>query len=161
MQRPKIWGFLVSGLSLLLAFVYFQSSFSFLYEMSEAGNVASVDFLSIPASSYYAMAFPLSLVSLAVIGTGSWIGWTILTIKVVSPMPELAEKKDSSRIKAFFLLIITLGLMVLLGYGLYIKSFWALAVPAAVISFVILGAVFWVGFAIITTRTTLPESKKQ
>ncbi len=75
-------------------------------------------------------------------------------------MPEIVEKKDYSKIKAFILCLVTLGLGGLLIYGIYIKNFWALAVPAAAISFVVLGAVFWVGIAIITTRSTLPEEKK-
>lgn len=76
-------------------------------------------------------------------------------------MPEIVEKKDFSKIKAFVLCVATLALGGLFIYGLYIRSFWALAVPAAMISLVILGAVFWVGIAIITTRSTLPEEKQQ
>lgn len=74
-------------------------------------------------------------------------------------MPEIVEKKDLSKIKAFFLCLITLALGGAFVYGLVIKNFWALAVPAASIVFVVLGAIFWVGFAIITTRATLPEDK--
>jgi uncharacterized protein with PQ loop repeat len=121
---------------------------------------SGIDLNKINALTYYAVAVPICLVSLAVIGTGFWIGWTLLTIKVVPPMPDIAEKKDSSKIKAFFLCLFTVCLGVLLMYGLYIKNFWALAIPAAAISLVVLGAIFWVGIAIITTRSTLPEEKK-
>ena len=76
-------------------------------------------------------------------------------------MPEIVDKKDYSKVKAFFLCIATLTLGALLLYGIYIKNFWALAVPAAVITLVVLGAIFWVGIAIITTRSTLPENTKQ
>ncbi len=72
-------------------------------------------------------------------------------------MPEIVEKRDFSKVQAFFLCLITLGLMGSLGYGIYIKNFWALAVPAALISMIILGAILWVGIAILTARTTLPE----
>lgn len=75
-------------------------------------------------------------------------------------MPEIVEKKDNSKIKAIFLCLITVSLSVLMIYGVCIRSFWALAVPALVISAVILGAVFWVGMAIITTRSTLIINKK-
>ena len=75
-------------------------------------------------------------------------------------MPEIVEKKDNSKIKAFFLCIAMLLLAGMLGYGVYIRSFWALAIPALVISAVVLGAVFWVGLAIITTRATLPVNDK-
>jgi uncharacterized protein with PQ loop repeat len=110
--------------------------------------------------TFFAVAVPVFLVSAAVIGTGFWIGWTILTIKVVPPMPDIVEKKDYSKIKAFFLCVFTLLLGALLLYGIYLKNFWALAIPAAAISLVVLGAVFWVGLAIITTRSTLPEEEK-
>ena len=70
-------------------------------------------------------------------------------------MPEIVEKKDYSKIKAVVLCLITVALAALMIYGVYIRSFWALAVPALVISAVILGAIFWVGMAIITTRSTL------
>ena len=95
-----------------------------------------------------------------VLSTGFWIGWIILTIKVVPPMPEIVEKKDNSKIKAMFLCLITAALAVLLLYGVYVRSFWALAVPALVISAVVLGAIFWVGMAIITARSTLLSGKK-
>ena len=111
--------------------------------------------------AYYSIATPISLVSFFVIGTGFWIGFTILSIKVVTPMPEIIEKKDFSKIKAFFLCLFTLCTAILLGYGLYIRNYWALAIPAALISIIILGAIFWVGIAIITTRSTLPESKSE
>lgn len=75
-------------------------------------------------------------------------------------MPEIVEKKDNSKIKAFFLCLFTAALAVVLVYGVYVRSFWALAVPALVISAVVLGAVFWVGLAIITTRSTLPTNGK-
>ena len=76
-------------------------------------------------------------------------------------MPEIIEKKDFSKIKAFFLCLLTLCLAILLGYGLYIRNYWALAIPAALISVVFLGAIFWVGIAIITTRSTLPEKNSE
>jgi len=150
MPRAKIWGFLAITLSLLTTgcFVYF----GFISEDTHA-------YMSLPKASFAAIAVPISLVAYAVLITGFWIGYTILTIKVVPPMPEIVEKRDYSKIQAFFLCLATLTLMGLLGYGIYIQSFWALAVPAAVISLVILGAILWVGVAILTTRTTLPEEK--
>ncbi|OHD65102.1 MAG: hypothetical protein A2176_02480 [Spirochaetes bacterium RBG_13_51_14] len=137
----------------------------FVYSLVIAGGeqmrFSGIELHSVSNFTFFSIAVPIGLVSLAVIGTGFWIGWTILTIKVASPMPEIIDKKDFSKIKAFFLCLISLGLGVLLIYGIYIKNFWALAIPAAAISLVILGAVFWVGIAIITTRSTLPEEKEQ
>lgn len=129
--------------------------------INEKITYSPIDLQQLSNLTYYAIAAPIGLVSMVVIGTGFWIGWTILAIKVVPPMPEIVEKKDYSKIKAFFMCITTLALGVLLIYGIYIRNFWALAIPAAAICIVILGAVFWVGIAIITTRSTLPEEKQQ
>jgi uncharacterized protein with PQ loop repeat len=95
------------------------------------------------------------------LGTGFWVGWTILTIKVAPPMPEIVEKKDFARIKALLLCLITLALTGFFIYGIFIRSYLALAIPATLITLVILGMVFWVGVAIISTRSTLPDNKKK
>jgi uncharacterized protein with PQ loop repeat len=158
MPRPRIYGYIavIAGLILSGFFLY-----SIIRVFGDNVSYANVDLEALSNFTFYAIAVPLSFVALAVIGTGLWIGWTILTIKVVPPMPEIVDKKDYSKVKAFFLCILTLTLGVLLLYGIYIKNFWALAIPAAAISLVILGAIFWVGIAIITTRSTLPDSNKQ
>lgn len=158
MPRPRIFGYAALLIAVILSglFVY-----SITIVSGEHITYTEIDLTQLSAFTYCAITIPIALVAMAVIGTGFWIGWTILTIKVVPPMPEIVEKKDFSKIKAFFLCIVTLALGALLIYGMYIRNFWALAIPAAVISLVILGAVFWVGIAIITTRTTLPEENKQ
>ena len=76
-------------------------------------------------------------------------------------MPELEEKKDYARIKAFFLCLSTLLLAIFFSYGVYVRSYWALAIPAAAVTLIVLGMIFWVGTAVIFTRSTLPESNKQ
>ncbi|TFH43800.1 MAG: hypothetical protein E4G96_00220 [Chrysiogenales bacterium] len=158
MPRPRIIGYvaLIAALLLSALFIY-----SLLIVHHEQIAWTDIDLSEMSNFTYYSIAIPITVTAMTVICTGFWIGWTILTIKVVPPMPEIVEKRDYSKIKAFFLCVITLGLGILLLYGIYIKNFWALAIPAAAISLVILGAVFWVGIAIITTRSTLPEENKQ
>ena len=151
MPRAKFLGFLAIIFTMILGGLFFYAIF-FTQENSSG---------QMPVYTHYALAAPIGLVSLFVLGTGFWIGLTILTIKVVPPMPEIVEKKDFSKIKAFFLCLVTLFLGVLLIYGIYIQNYWALAIPATIISLVILGAVFWVGIAIITTRATLPGKKNE
>ena len=156
MPRAKIWGFLATFLSVfLLAFVIYAIF------IGKNDHVIPVDLNTIGDMTYYTMAVPLLLVSLFIFGTGFWIGWTIITIKVVPPMPEIVDKNDYSKIKAAVLCAVTLALALMLVYGFYLRVYWALAIPAAVISLVILGAVFWVGMAIITTRNTLPKGKEE
>ena len=157
MPRPRIFGYCTVLVTVVLAGLFAYSLYAI---TAENMGYSGIDLTAINSFSFYAVAVPICLVSLAVIGTGFWIGWTLLTIKVVPPMLDIAEKKDYSKIKAFFLCLLTLCLGVLLLYGIYIKNFWALAIPAAAISLVILGAMFWVGIAIITTRSTLPEEKE-
>ena len=158
MPRAKIWGFLAVIISAgLFAFSVFSF---FIINNGDFSSFSSVDLNGLNSLTYYSAAIPIAVIALWVLSTGFWIGWVILTIKVVPPMPEIVEKKDNSKVKAFLLCLVTAALAALLVYGVYIKSFWALAIPALVISAVILGAIFWVGMAIITTRATLPVNKK-
>jgi len=158
MPRAKIWGFLAVFIS---AGLFGWSIFSiFIINYHDFTIFSAVNLKELSALTFYSVSIPLAAVTVFVLCTGFWIGWIILTIKVVPPMPEIVEKKDNSKIKAMFLCLITASLAVLMVYGVYVRSFWALAVPALVISAVVLGAVFWVGMAIITTRTTLITSKK-
>lgn len=157
MPRSKIFGFIAVLVTLALAMTYGYFTF---YSTIQYVNDIPLDLTRLSDSSYFSLMLPLGLVAAGVICMGFWIGWTILTIKVVPPMPEIVDKKDRSKIKAFFLCVFTLLLGGLLLYGIFIRSFWALAIPSAAISLVILGAVFWVGLAIITTRTTLHQKKE-
>ena len=158
MPRAKIWGVLAV---LLSAGLFLFSVYAiFFIAGKDAALFIPVNLNEINTLTYYSVAIPVALSALFVLGTGFWIGWVILSIKVVPPMPEIVEKKDNSKIKAFFLCLVTASLAVLLVYGVYVRCFWALAVPALVISTVVLGAVFWVGLAIITTRSTLPTNGK-
>lgn len=154
--RNRLLGYFVALAAILLAAAYVYPVF-FMYDRSD---IAENLLIILDNSAYIALAAPIVLISAFIIGTGFWIGWTILTIKVVPPMPDIVEKKDYSKIKAVFLCLFTLSLAAAMGYGIYIRSYWALAIPSAVIAFVILGAIFWVGTAIISARSTLPGEKK-
>jgi len=158
MPRAKIWGYLAVLLSAALFGLTVFSIFILNYHGFEMFKDVKLNDLE--TMTFYAVAIPLAAVAVFVLCTGFWIGWIILTIKVVPPMPEIVEKKDNSKIKAVFLCLITAALAALMLYGVYVRSFWALAIPALVISAVVLGAVFWVGMAIITTRSTLIPNKK-
>jgi uncharacterized protein with PQ loop repeat len=154
MPRNKFYGFLASIFSISAGAAYIYLVFA----DNPTGNFFYINNIFIGSDvSYYTIAFPVALVSLAVVGTGFWIGLTILSIKVVPPMPELVEKKDTTKFKAVLLCAFSLSSGAFMIYGMYIKSYWAIAIPSAIIAVVILGAVFWVGLAILTTRRTLPE----
>jgi len=44
---------------------------------------------------YIALAIPVVIFTLGVLGLGFWIGWTIFSIKVVPPEPE--EKEEAKK----------------------------------------------------------------
>ncbi len=150
MPRAKVYGFIACVISLLLGIIFFYNVFVF------NEFYLNINLKDISNLTFFTLAIPIGIVALLFLGTGFWVGWTIITIKAVQPMPELVKKRDNSRIKAFFLCFITLMIAVLFLYGIYKRSYWALAIPAAVVTLVILGMIFWVGIAIITTRSTLP-----
>lgn len=158
MPRAKIWGFLAVLLSAALFGLSIFSIFVLNYHDFSVFNAVNLNEIS--TMTFYSVSIPLAAVAIFVLCTGFWIGWIILTIKVVPPMPEIVEKKDNSKIKAVLLCLITAALAALMIYGVYVRSFWALALPALIISAVVLGAVFWVGMAIITSRSTLLPNKK-
>src|SRR4030042_806869 len=124
MPRPRIFGFIAVFVALILSGL-------FVYSLAVIGGenfrYDEVDLNTLSNFTFYALAAPIGLVTMFVIGTGFWIGWTILTIKVVPPMPEIVEKKDFSKIKTFLLCLITVGLGALFIYGIYVRNFWALA----------------------------------
>lgn len=153
MPRAKIFGYIACIAALAAGAVFFYNAFISVL-ISDALPAYPGD------SAYLSVAVPIGIIALSVLGTGCWIGWTILTIKVVPPMPEIMDKKDHSKIKAFILCLVSLALSCLFIYGVVIRSYWALAVPAGTATLVILGMIFWVGLAIITTRSTLPDDKK-
>ncbi len=159
MRRAKICGFLavVASAALFSFFIYSV----FLLGLNHFPWFSGVTLDQLAHITYYSAALPLLLVALSVAGTVFWIGWVIITTKVAPPMTEIVGKNDHSRIKAFILCLAMVIISATLIYGVYIRSFWALALPALAISAVVLGAIFWVGVTIITTRATLPVNKKQ
>ncbi|MCU0821158.1 MAG: hypothetical protein MUC95_01635 [Spirochaetes bacterium] len=154
MPRAKAYGYIACLISMAAGIVFFCNAFfgSCKPTIGDTGIIS--------ACQFYSVSIPIGLVTLGILGAGFWIGWTILTIKVVPPMPEIAEGRDYSKLKAVFLCFAALALGLLFIYGVYLRSYWALALPAAVITLVILGMIFWVGIAIVTTRKTLPEKNE-
>ena len=63
---------------------------------------------------------------------------------------------DSSRIWGAFLCIIILGVAVLFLWGISIQSYWALAIPVIIGFLGVLALGFWIGWTILTIKTTPP-----
>jgi len=159
MPKTKIWGFLavIASATIFSFFIYSV----FLLGLHDFPWFLGVSLDQLSHITYYSAALPILLVALSATGTVFWIGWTILTIKVDYPMPEIVRKNDHAKAKAFMLCLVMVIISAALVYGVYIRSFWALALPALVISAVVLGAVFWVGLTIMTTKAAVPPKIKQ
>ena len=50
--------------------------------------VAIIFLWGVSVQSYWALAIPVLIGFLGILGLGFWIGWTILTIKTTPPAPE-------------------------------------------------------------------------
>ena len=110
-------------------------------------------------ASYWAVAVPVGVGVTAALALAFWIGWTIATIDAV---PREAERYEGrgARFAAILLCLLTVALAALFGYGLWLRSYWALAIPVAVAVFGLLGMVFHIGWAILTQRTTHSRHRK-
>lgn len=151
MHRPRIIGLILIIISSALL------AFSFLQIFGTEMLPLPVSLAGLSAGTYYSLAIPLGLIWIGIMGTGFWIGWTILTLKVETPMPEINNQKDTSKIKAAFLCVVTLALAGMFVWGIVIQSYWALAIPAAAVTLTVLGAIFWVGWAVLSARNTLNQ----
>ena len=71
---------------------------------------------------------------------------------------------DSSRTQGTVICAVVLGLALWFLVGLLQQSYWALAIPVAIVVFFALGLSFWIGFTIATvqvepaTESDPPES---
>lgn len=105
--------------------------------------------------SYWALALPVTVAILTVLWLMFWIGYTIST---VGGIPAEAEHYDSTRARyiARGICVLSLLLCVTFVIGVVRQSYWALAVPVAGAVVSLLGMVFWIGWAIVTQKTSLP-----
>jgi hypothetical protein len=60
-------------------------------------GVAVVFLWGVCIQSYWALAIPVMLGFLGILGLGFWIGWTILTIKTTPPAPEPSGNSPSEK----------------------------------------------------------------
>ena len=86
MPRAKIYGFIALMVAIILGFLFFY------YAFFNNVNLMNSDLIALTPSAFYSISIPIAVVSLLLLMTGFWVGWTILTIKVAPPMPEIVEK---------------------------------------------------------------------
>ncbi len=63
---------------------------------------------------------------------------------------------DTSKIWGVVLCLAIIGVAILFLWGISIQSYWALAIPVAAGFLGILGLGFWIGWTILTIKTTPP-----
>ena len=110
--------------------------------------------------SYWALALPVAVGVLGVLLLAFWIGYTINTINII---PKEAEQYTGAAPRSIALLICAaaVGLAVAFVAGVMQKSYLALAIPVAATVLGLLGMIFWIGWAIVTQRTTLPSEPSE
>jgi predicted MFS family arabinose efflux permease len=105
--------------------------------------------------SYWAVALPVALGVLLVLGLAFSIGYTINTVRGI---PDEAEHYDGRGARRIALGICVAAVLLGLVFVAFVLqgSYWALAIPVAVAVLGFLFMVFMIGWAIVMQKTTLP-----
>ena len=121
---------------------------------------AGVFLAGVLQGSYWALAVPVGVGVLGVLLLAFWIGYTINTINII---PKEAEQYAGAAPRRIALLICAaaVGLAVLFVVGVMQQSYLALAIPVAAALLGLLGMIFWIGWAIVTQRSTLPSEEAE
>ena len=79
MNSSRIYGGLLCG-GIILVFIFFLAG--------------------VFQQNYWALAIPVMLGFLGVLGLGFWVGWTILTIRIDAPAPGSAQGRTQDSEKS-------------------------------------------------------------
>jgi hypothetical protein len=106
------------------------------------------------SGSYWALALPVALAVLAALGLSFSIGWTIFSAPRI---PIQAEPYQGRGARAAALGICAVSVLLGLAFlgGLWLESYWALALPVAGAVLGLLAMVFRIGWAVLTQHSTL------
>jgi O-antigen/teichoic acid export membrane protein len=107
--------------------------------------------------SYWALAIPVTLAVLGALSLAFWIGYTINTVRGIPPEAEPYEGRHARRVAAG-ICVVSVALAAGFLWGVAQHSYWALALPVGAAVLGLAGMVFWIGWAIVTQRRSLPES---
>lgn len=116
--------------------------------------VAGAFTAGLTTGSYWALAVPVAVGVFTGVFLAFWIGYTINTVKGI---PAEADHYNGrgARLMATLLCLASLGVGALFVWGLLLRSYWALALPVAGVVLTLAAMVFWIGWAILTQRSTL------
>jgi hypothetical protein len=107
--------------------------------------------------SYWALAVPVTVAVLGTLALTFWIGHTIRTVRGIPPEAEHYEGRQA-RVIAGGISLASVAVAAVFLLGVARQSYWALALPVAAAVLGLAAMVFWIGWAIVTQRSTLPAA---
>lgn len=110
--------------------------------------------------AYWALAIPVAGAVLAVLSLAFWIGYTINMIEVVPKEADHYEGEGARRI-ALGICAGSVGLAAVFLLGILQGSYLALAIPVGAAVVALLAMIFWIGWAIVTQKTSLPGEREE
>lgn len=109
--------------------------------------------------SYWALALPVTAAVLGVLSLAFWIGYTINTVRGIPAEADHYEGRRARRI-ALGICAASIALAALFLLGVARQSYWALALPVGAAVLGLAAMVFWIGWAIVTQRRSVPEGSE-
>jgi hypothetical protein len=120
--------------------------------------LAALFLWGVAGRSYWAVAIPVGVAVLGVLWLTFWIGHTIRTVRGIPAEAEHYEGR-AARLVALGICLASVALAAVFLAGVARQSYWALALPVAAAVLGLAAMVFWIGWAIVTQRSTLPEAE--
>lgn len=110
--------------------------------------------------SYWALAIPVAAGVFTLLTLAFWIGYTINTVRGI---PSEAEHYEGRQVRliALGICFASVVLAALFVVGVLRQSYWSLAIPVAGAVLGLAGMVFWIGWAIVMQRSTLPNAEAE
>ena len=106
--------------------------------------------------SYWALAIPVAAGVFTALGLSFWVGYTINTVRGIPPEADHYAGRPA-RLIALSICAVSISLGLVFLYGVAMESYWALALPVGAAVLSLSSMVFWIGWAIVTQRTTVSE----
>lgn len=106
--------------------------------------------------SYWALAIPVAAGVFTALGLSFWVGYTINTVRGIPPEADHYAGRPA-RLIALAICVVSIALGLVFLYGVAIQSYWALALPVGAAVLSLSSMVFWIGWAIVIQRASLPE----
>jgi len=121
-----------------------------------SATVAVLFVAGLAQGSYWALALPVTVAVLGALSLAFWIGYTINTVRGIPAEADHYEGRHARRV-ALGICAVSVALAGAFLLGVAQRSYWALAIPVGAAVLGLCAMVFWIGWAIVTQRRSLPE----